>query len=118
MPVLAVETFDLGTDEPAPLTDQRRAHQFGDARLPRFAREADHRTETFYERVLRPALPPDIRRLNDLWERTRRGVLPMNFTHEQDGAVLVVFDEKRLTWRQVSYAAAELRVRLRRWHGG
>jgi len=117
-PEAGYEVFDLGSEEPAPRSSDRTAAQAGDARGPRFARTLDARQIRRYPRELRSATRADIQRLVDLWARTRSGTLPMIFHHEDDGQLLVVFDDERLEWRQESAVGASFTVTLREWPGG
>lgn len=107
------ETFDL-----EPMTTvrsiERRAAQSPGGLSPQFSRR---RTARVVRRYVYPVLAgrAERRRLNDIWNRTRFGTLPMTLVHPEDGTLAVVFDTDTL---DVSIDTAEqslIEIPLREW---
>ena len=83
---------------------------------PGLARNMDSRAVRSWELTIDPASHNDVRHINDLWNITRGGILPMSFTPVGESAVAVAFSpDTELTWLQQNSHTAEIRVTLVEW---
>jgi hypothetical protein len=83
---------------------------------PFLARQLDPRPVRRWTITLDPASRNDVRRLNDLWNITRGGILPMTYTPPGESAVAVSFDVgAELSWQQFNGKHAALDVSLVEW---
>lgn len=117
MTVITTETFDLvGEAQRSARRSEQPATQSPGGLSPQFSRVTDERQIRFWTVALR-GQPIEVRRLNDLWNRTRFGTLPMDWQSPDDGLVYVVFDMPDLSWLQVGAQQADLSIELREWPG-
>lgn len=117
MSITTWETYDLLTELPATRFDIRPVAKPESGLAARRARRTSTRTERVWEVTVKHGAEAEVRRRGDLWNRTRFGVLPMSWTHPDDGAVVVVFDMPALTWRQNASGSAQFTDRLVEWFG-
>lgn len=83
---------------------------------PSLARNLDSRPVRRWEISIDPASHNDVRHMNDLWNITRGGILPMLFTPVGESAVAVTFGpDSELSWLQKNSHTAEIRVTLVEW---
>ena len=118
MTVTAWETFDLVGEA---TRSQRRSTfhvaQSPGGTAPSFSRLIDERPIRRWLVVIERARRIELRRLTDLWNRTRFGQMPMTWTHPTEGQVFVVFDMDELEWMQTGARVSRLEVPLREWLG-
>lgn len=108
------EVFDLVPTEPV-RRSRRPAAQSSGRVGPQFSRPRTAREIREYVYPISTADEHELRRLVDIWNRTRFGTLPMLLEHPEDGQLAVVFDQTELGWRQNSPQDQVIEVSLREW---
>jgi hypothetical protein len=111
MTATTFETFDLldGGSRRVSVRDSVRSPTSG----PYFTRQKDSRQIRHYEFPINPATSFEVKRVNDLWNLTAFGVLPMLWNHHEDGNVAVVFDMPFLDWRMSSSNESSIVLKLK-----
>ena len=114
MALTTFETFDLVSEEPFDRLSERKADRPPQDTLGAvYVRQRHRRPVREWQITIANATRGQMRRIRDLWQRTNRGLLPMAYTHPDDGLVTVVFADDSLELAQDSYGSGQIRVTLR-----